>query len=574
MKAKGNTGQQSLILGKMPSYATPATHIAAGPWCFAGQENLFPDWEKNFLFPPEPLADPEMLFMASSAALTLCLESIPELAEYLTPDYKKFSKKYWEILLCPWALNVARQIVERSLRCEALVSSYGNLNLEVPIIAHDLEFNFLDENDYTMRGTLGIEYNHWLFSRLLSKNMPENWRVEITESPIHKNEVKEKTLKSKMRAVLRNLSLKFPFPKLKGMSLWETVQFSMAINKGSSKSNFLPDPEYKFIDHNALNRINLPEDCLDIFLKSMPLSLKTLVHKPVEKKAKKSRLHMASIVAYEDAAYRQSLAIWREKGNRLAYTQHGGNYGQVKVACDSVLVEYCQDAFFTWGWEKHGDYAGNFIPIPYPQLARIRNCRSNDKSDNIIFVGTEMAAYGYRLDSRPTPLQFIKYRAAKAEFMNALVPELVSKTFYRPYFKVPGTLADAEWLFSLFPELRLHRGALFPELADCALLVIDHPGTTMLEAISANIPIVLYWERSHWQLTPEADKYISMLEDLKIWHSTPESAASHVNTIWNRVDEWWKEHKIQKAINIYRRKYARLPEGNIVKEWTSILRNL
>ena len=47
-------GGVSLVLGDMPRGAEPESHWAAGPWCFAGEEDFFPDWEVRFVCPPEP----------------------------------------------------------------------------------------------------------------------------------------------------------------------------------------------------------------------------------------------------------------------------------------------------------------------------------------------------------------------------------------------------------------------------------------------------------------------------------------------------------------------------------------
>ena len=42
-----SSGRITLVLGRMPLKADPAEYRAAGPWCFAEQEEFFPDWEKN-----------------------------------------------------------------------------------------------------------------------------------------------------------------------------------------------------------------------------------------------------------------------------------------------------------------------------------------------------------------------------------------------------------------------------------------------------------------------------------------------------------------------------------------------
>ena len=73
-------GGVSLVLGAMPRGAEPESHWAAGPWCFAGEEDFFPDWEDRFVFAPEPLRDLKVLERTAKEAQALCVDSLPALA--------------------------------------------------------------------------------------------------------------------------------------------------------------------------------------------------------------------------------------------------------------------------------------------------------------------------------------------------------------------------------------------------------------------------------------------------------------------------------------------------------------
>ena len=104
----------TLVLGKMPREADPAKVIAAGPWCFAGQEDFFPEWENRYRFAPEPLENGEGLECATRDCLALCVDNIALVARHLCPDAGKLPDAYWQILLVPWLVDVCRQIVERA----------------------------------------------------------------------------------------------------------------------------------------------------------------------------------------------------------------------------------------------------------------------------------------------------------------------------------------------------------------------------------------------------------------------------------------------------------------------------
>lgn len=567
---------RALALGFMEVGANPEEWLAGGPFCFAGQEDLFPDWEKLFHFAPEPLADPQVLSRAAKIAQTLCLAVIPELAEILSPGNQVLSELYWEELLCPWTIDVARQMVERTLRCEAMVREWGSLSLTVPLLPEDCPFTFADEHDFTLWGNLGIKFNHWLFSRILENIWPSRWQKkylpasEIVQEKSSGEGGKVRYLKDKARDLLLNL----PFPRLKGMSLLQAMSFSKAIRHPLHGNGNIRKLKAEYFDPDLLKAIRLPENYTGIFAKCLPLSIRSLKHDKIRiRKVKEAHLRLASPVAYENARYRQSLALWREKGNCIAWGQHGGNYGMVRVACEAEIVEYSQNFYFTWGWDKYEDVKGEFLPMPWPQLAKVENSWKG-KEDRIIFTGAEMAAYAYRLDSHPTPLQYVEYRQWKADFLNSLPMELRARVWYRPYFPVPGTLADAKWLMPQFPEIHPCTGELLPQLQDCRLLVLDHHGTTLLEAMAANVPMILYWNSKHWQLCDACEKLLDMLADCGIWHPDPYSAAKKLQEVWPDTGQWWRSSPVVNARKKFCELYARLPEGNLNETWIKVLSDL
>lgn len=561
-----------LVLGTMPGDGSPDTHLAAGPWCFCGQEKVFPGWEHCFTFAREPLADPAMAEVAARAAQALAVRMIPAIASVLTPEAENFPDVYWDVLLAPWAMDVASQIVERCLRAKSMREQWGALKLEVPILPA-CTFNFADEHDFTLRGSMGVLFNHWLFSRLLLEDWPDAWhKHELPETRLE-NKKPEGGLNRRVRNRLRQISLNLPFPKMKGMTLGQAIKFSIALTKTCSGPDRSLDLTDAFANEKELAKVPLPRNPLEIFTAALPRSLLQLRHPAITKKNGPPRLRVASIVAHEDAAYRQKLAIWRARGNRLAYCQHGGNYGQVKTPCTAEVVEYSQDAFFTWGWKTQGNARGSFVPLPALQLCRHAKAWHGQESEPLIFVGTEMSAYGHRLDSHPTPMQFVAYRQAKADFFAALPQEIRKQALYRPYFTLPGVLEDAEWLLPRFPEVKLCVGDLPRQLLSCRLLVVDHHGTTMLEAMAADVPMLLYWDRKSWPLTPECDVLVNMLETAGIWHSSPAKAAAKAAEIWHNPARWWQSAEIRMSRHIFCDHQA-LVKKDAESRWLKVLKNL
>ncbi|MBQ7617480.1 MAG: hypothetical protein IJS50_01265 [Desulfovibrio sp.] len=326
-------------------------------------------------------------------------------------------------------------------------------------------------------------------------------------------------------------------------------------------------------DYNptVLKELNLPCDPLPIFLAFLPLSIKNLVHPKSIPQKKRHKLRLANIVAYEDANYRQRLAFARACGERLFFLQHGGNYGQIRYACLTAMVEYAQHCFGTWGWSKQGQEQGNFVVIPSPRLAKLHNTAR--PKDHLLFVGTEMPLYGYRLDSHPTPLQIVAYRQAKVNFLEHLGQALRAETYYRPYFPLPGSLEDACYLQKLWPKLKLCEGPLLPKLLSCRLLVLDHHGTTLLEAMAANVPLVLFFELKAWPVDADFAEFLKKMQSLGIFHDTPESCARYCQEIYPETLAWWSSQEVQELRQAFCQRYAQICP-NPTKQLSSILKKL
>ena len=573
-----------LVLGLMPPGATPETYRPAGPWCFAGQEEFFPDWEERFSFPPEPLRRPEEAARAAEEAQALCADSIPRVAERLCPHWKDLPEAYWETLLAPWAIVVASQIVERQKRVRALCEAWGETPLEVELLPEGCRFVFGTDQDVVLHGALGADFNHWLFSRLLEAQWPAAWRAIVLPERERRFPREEHPPRPGRREALkkrlRELLLRLLFPRLKGMSPAQALRFSLALRgecAGRDRSRSLREA---FGSAATGRACALPLAPLPLFLAALPESLRRMDHPPaVFPPLGRRRLRVAGIAAYEDAEYRRSLAVWRAQGHRLAYVQHGGNYGQIAAACATAVVEYSQHAFITWGWDSYtarglgqGD-GPRWVPLPYPQLSAMKDAWRGG-SGRLILVGTEMPLYAYRLDARPTPLQLVQYREDKQWFLEALPRAVQDVTFYRPYFDVPGSLEDAPWLLPRFPHVHLCTGPLEAHMLSCRLLVLDHNCTTLLQAMAANVPTIAFWTRDVWPLTREADAWLDRLAEVGIWQPTAESAAARVYEVWEDPLVWWRSEAVQRVRREFCRCHARTAGRGLGALWMRTLNKL
>ncbi len=584
-----------LITGCMPPGSDPDRAIAAGPWCFAGREDLFPDFETKFSFAPEPFADRECQAQAIREAEALAADLIPRLAERLAPG-SELPEAYWETLLAPFAINSARLIVEVWYRIQSLMEAYGDQKLAVPLAPEKCPVVMLADRDIVLKGALNPLLLHWLYSRLLRPVLPELWHTEPGQPDVLAGTADESensassawksawenawsAKESRLKAWLRDLCLSLPVPPLQGISLWQSLRWSLALMHKSR----LPDGSLSlagsFAAPMAKKAPALPFDPMDLVLQLLPRTLLHMKHPHNVRPMKNPKVRMAIISMYEDAGYRQKLAIWRARGGRLISMQHGGNYGMMALTCAAEFVEYSQHAFITWGWTEYQSVHAtlparrHFIPLPAPKLARIGNAWKAGGS-SVLFVGTEIASFSYQLDSHPTPLENLAYRADKDAFLRRLDREIRNHILYRPYFPTPGALDDAAWILARYPHMHLCSGDLLPKLLSCRLLIMDHHGTVLLEAMAANVPTVCFWNEAHWPLSQAFSDMLPVLQDAGIWHPDTDKAAAHIQSIWPSPEKWWFSDRVQQARSSFLSAFALCNANDLNRRWTEVLRSL
>lgn len=252
-------------------------------------------------------------------------------------------------------------------------------------------------------------------------------------------------------------------------------------------------------------------------------------------------------------------AVWPERWTRSYALPVCASYGRLIPPEDSGSLKQRLRA-----WARSCVLR---LPLPYPLLANMADqWRGGD--DTLLFVGAEMPLYGHRLDSRPTPLQWLQYREDKQWFLEDLPRRLHDKILYRPHFDAPGALDDAPWLLPRFPHVRLCSGPLEARMLTCALMVLDHHGTTLLQALAANVPTIAYWDRSIWPMTDEALARLDLLAEAGIWQPSAEAAAAKVREVWDNPARWWLDERVQSARRAFCREHAFVdpkgPDAHIV----------
>ena len=125
-----------------------------------------------------------------------------------------------------------------------------------------------------------------------------------------------------------------------------------------------------------------------------------------------------------------------------------------------------------------------------------------------------------------------------------------------------------------FPDIRFDNSNQVPFLKrmfKSRLVVTDHPSSTYLLGLSANVPSVLFWDPNLFEMKPEAEVYFEKLRQVGIlWHS-PEEAAEKVASIYCDPWVWWGTKEVQDARMSFISRIA-LPAKDWLKLWVEGLK--
>jgi hypothetical protein len=601
----------------MPEGATPATHIAAGVWCFVGREALFPNWDGTFAetdpagpcpersegnaaghdgtaapssgyfpLPPDPYPDAA----ATAAAAAAADAEVLRLCRAFASRFPGRSERFYLTALGPPLLLATHTVAERRQRLLDLAALYGDQHLRVDILPEG-DFSFRDSLDCMVRGVQDPVFNHYLYSRMLEHTAPPAWELHYTTpAPAlpRADDAPREPLPARLRAGLRRNLLRLPFPPLKGFGIVGALLLSPAVllNNGRQPdatldfSLYCTPPEEprppqsptgsagQSPDADVPPHRRFPAD--DIVMRCLPLALVREVTRRAARSQARQRIHAAerpsarsplrgiSPAYAQDDVYRLRTALQADRGTRLFSVQHGANYGNL-LSIGGLPFEYSLHAFFTWGWRTHPGHPVNARPMPHPALVSTAGGHK-EQSPSLILVGTEMSAFSYRLKSRPQSGALPAYRAAKIRFLRTVRAGLASApgaaVMYRPYFRAAGALDDGDRVFRLLPDITPCAGDLTRHMLACRLLVLDHYGTTLHCALAADTPTLAFWKRADWGMDAQSSATLDILAQAGILHETPEAAAAQALAVWDDVGDWWHSPPVQNARRTWLERYA------------------
>ena len=247
------------------------------------------------------------------------------------------------------------------------------------------------------------------------------------------------------------------------------------------------------------------------------------------------------------------IALATENGSKLVIGQHGGYYGISEFPSSYERHEFdIADRYISWGWNSMG------ISIAGPALILVDQRFIKRIDPHLLIVVTD------QLFTYPRSI-FGDIDESSAYLWNV---QTLVRNFEHAHqnvlIRLPITHGDSghsqiDWFNEHLPQTAVDTGEQkFRHLLKQAkLVVIPHNGTTLIESIALGVPTIIFWDKSIVWMRSEAEVVFNALEQVGIFHRTPESASSFINSIWDDVDEWWNSQATIDARKQFTDQYAR-----------------
>ena len=286
----------------------------------------------------------------------------------------------------------------------------------------------------------------------------------------------------------------------------------------------------------------------------MPKSLRELSFPNEGKISDFKEIYIMSTNAhFNDDIFKEWAANQVYYGAKLIIGQHGGGPLQAYNGATFYEQSIC-DNYLTCG--KYWDSFSKFINAGQYWGRLKKNCY-NPKGDITLVTGL-MPRYAHDLRSMAISSLLLNYFNDLYIFYENLKPSVINCTSIRLYPKGDYNWNQRSRWEDRFKDIRF--SSTKDSFQKCAnqsrLVVATYNCTTYCETLAANIPTLIFWDESIWQMDSSSREYFDLLKEVGIFHGNPVNAANYLNKIYADTTAWWNETSRQKARHVFCEKYA------------------
>jgi len=502
------------------------------------------------------------------------------------------SERYWRILIGPWLYVFIQTLFDR---WELVRTAADFCEIEDTVILKFKPEKFILTEFKDIKPD-DDEWAHYLFAEAIKFQNRIPWHEEnsktdkdIPEKKQKKSECKKSLLKQISSLFNAFLSrLQWPtevFVINTYLPRWATIKLQLALGQ---VPKLWPTPSSPNVPPKMGVRTewtlsdNSPDMFYQFLLKMIPLQLPTVYLEGYNDlcahvdelpwPSKPSTIFTSNLFQFCEV-FQAWTAQKVEKGSRYIIGQHGGLYGIGKWHCGEEHQIKVADRFISWGWSDERDTV-----CPGFALTNVGKPIKSWKPDGtLLFVTAPIRLFGYKNISWPMgPNQAVSFLNDQLSFINCLPAEVRNRTIVR-INKVQDKCMKARFYQKISQQfdgivIDDSRYPIEEKIRECRVFVYSCNSTGYLETLSRNIPTVIFWAPTNFELRNSAIPYFEKLKDARIFFDSPIAASQHIIEVWDNVSDWWDSQYVQSVREEFCNEYSRV-SMNPINELKNLLNN-
>ena len=464
-----------------------------------------------------------------------------------------YSLRYWRIILGPWLFIYLTSVWDS---WENLRIAFEKYNFDETILLNsDLQYEPPSSRDIGLdRVSNSHIWNHLFFAKILKTCYRDKikFRYENDDSIVFENyKGPKKTFRrfiiSWVDRLLGAIQRNHKFV-LVGSYFNKLTLIKISIKLGQIPRLHTEFDKIIKMPKSSINRnkiiINLREkNKFELFLKNhivMDIPVPYIEgYRNIQKKAAHLLPNCSVIFSassyWNNELFKVFCAEKVDSGKKLIISEHGGALQSKYI--DFSHREKISNVYTVW----HKALNGSQIQLP-PNLM-INRKKSKKNGTNLVIVNVELTFYRMDHCSGPLgPLAIDDYQHT-LKFIRKL--DLDIKKHLKIRMKNIGNWnIKQRYADKLGVKFFSQRATLLEEYDHSKIIVCTYPMTTFMEAMFSGVPTILLYKKEYWEIHPEFDRLVGIMEDAKIIFSNPVAASDHINKIWSNPYLWWGSVKV------------------------------
>ena len=493
------------------------------------------------------------------------------------------SERYWRILVGPWLAYFIHILFDRWSSIESAVNNFEITNTVVQLGNEEA----LIPNDINQFAVLmvGDEWNHHIYAEVLRRL--DSAPITFVNNKKHELNVKNEKVKASLKRylaliyaaarylardtdaflnstylpVFNELLLQLRLGQVP--QLWGNVKPVNANLDWKQRDWAMSTQCQSEFEFFLLSMI--PKQIPKVYLEGYQELVAQIQSLPWPKSPK---LIYTSNVLWHDSVSMAYTAEKVEKGTQLICGQHGGGYGTARFHFAEEHEIDIADCYLTWGWRNPSKKS--VVPLG---ITKVKKKQLSSSRDILLVITMNVWRYSFRLCAE-SAINYGKYIDRSFSFMHQLNKKVFAKTLVRLSPVETGINLPMRW-HDRFPTVKVDDGnsSIYSLMYKSRIVVHTYNQTGFLETLAMGIPTVLLVDLNETPLRESAIPYYAELKRVGIFHDTPESAAAHVNTIWDDVDSWWTSIEVQGVVAKFTKQYCYRPDS-IVESIETVIREV